>query len=144
MDFEFKTASRIIFGSGKADQIPGLWKSLGKTPLFIIANSSLKKPNLREMIQPHESFVVAHEPSIPLVEELCAIVRGAGVDVIIGIGGGSVLDAGKAAAAIAPVTGSVKSFKIKPDLIMISRHSSLMIGETGSQCLRQSDQYFCT
>ena len=48
----------------------------------------------------HCTFEVLGEPTIDLVRLGTAAARGAGCDVIIGIGGGSVIDAGKAIAAL--------------------------------------------
>jgi alcohol dehydrogenase class IV len=47
-----------------------------------------------------ETFAVPHEPTTDLVREGTELAREAGCDVVIGIGGGSVIDAGKAVAAL--------------------------------------------
>jgi alcohol dehydrogenase class IV len=54
--------------------------------------------------------VVSNEPTVPLIEDISGKVRKAGCDVIISIGGGSVMDAGKAVAAIAPNPGTILDY----------------------------------
>jgi len=101
MNFEFATASRIVFGKGKSNLIPKIWKSFGKRPLFITGHSTLKNSSVAEIISTHEKVIVSQEPSTHLIEEISEIARKSKCDIIISIGGGSVIDTGKAVAAIA-------------------------------------------
>lgn len=107
MNFEFATAGKIIFGRETSRQIPEIWKSIGSKPLFVIGNSLGRSAFLSEMIDPHETLIVSGEPTTHFIQESLARVRHSGCDVIIGIGGGSVVDAGKALAALASNTGSL-------------------------------------
>jgi alcohol dehydrogenase class IV len=83
---------------------------LGQKPFFLIGNSGKENPQFKDLIHKHEIFVVSHEPTISLVEEAILKVRKIEADVIISIGGGSVLDAGKAVAALTPNPGSVLDY----------------------------------
>ena len=110
MNFEFATASRIVFGKGKSNQIPKIWKQLGKKPMYIIGNSFKKYPSYDEIVTTHEKIVVTNEPSTHLIEEISEKTKKSGCDVIISIGGGSVIDSGKAAAALTPNSGSLLDY----------------------------------
>jgi alcohol dehydrogenase len=54
-----------------------------------------------------EEFVVSGEPSPELVDEAVSIFRDADISVVVGIGGGSVMDAAKAIAGLLPFGNSV-------------------------------------
>lgn len=53
---------------------------------------------------------VAHEPSPGLVDEITSLGRSEGIDRVLAIGGGSVLDAGKAVSAMILAEGSVTDY----------------------------------
>ena len=50
-------------------------------------------------------FVVTGEPSVDVVREGVAVFRNANCDMVVGVGGGSVIDAAKAIAAFATIQG---------------------------------------
>jgi alcohol dehydrogenase class IV len=107
MDFEFATASQIMFGKGKSNQIPEIWKSFGVKPVFIVGNSLHHHSSMNKIISNHKTLVVSHEPSTKFVQEALVQVRKSGCDVIISVGGGSVIDTGKALAAIVKNPGNL-------------------------------------
>ena len=110
MNFEFATASRIIFGAGKSSQIPALWRSLGEKPYFLLGGSAAANPALKEILKDHESSIISSEPTINRIGEVVQRIKSVGSNVIVSIGGGSVIDTGKAAAALAPNPGSVLDY----------------------------------
>ena len=107
MNFEFATASRIIFGKGTAKQIPTIWKSFGRKPLFVVGNSTKENAFLGEIIDSDDILVVTQEPTTDFIQQSLARVRDSKCDVIVGIGGGSVVDAGKAISALAANPGDL-------------------------------------
>jgi alcohol dehydrogenase class IV len=98
--FEFATAGRIVFGAGTFAQLDEIAAEYGKRP-FILAG---KRPIA------HASFSVADEPTIALVREGVEAFRAAGCDLVIAIGGGSAIDAGKAIAAAAANPGDLLDY----------------------------------
>ncbi|TDH39421.1 iron-containing alcohol dehydrogenase [Pseudohoeflea suaedae] len=56
------------------------------------------------------TFTCSKEPDLPLVEAAVALARDQGVDAVVAIGGGSVIDLGKAVAGLAGSTGSVLDY----------------------------------
>ena len=109
MRFEFATATRIIFGEGTAATLPDLASSLGTRPLVVTGARREPAASLVKAISA-ETFVVPGEPTVKLVREGARHARNRSCDVVISIGGGSVIDAGKAIAAIATNGGEPLEF----------------------------------
>ncbi len=116
--FQFSSLPEIIFGKGKRNELPAAVKSRGSNVLLLTGSSSfhnsrhgdeiisgLKAANLKVY---HE--VIAHEPSPSLVDQITGKHRGTGIHVVVAVGGGSVMDAGKAVSAMIPVEGSIKQY----------------------------------
>ena len=101
MNFEFSTATRIIFGVDTFKRVGGLASGLGKKA-FVLGGKNLDRlgPLLGQLEQPSITFSVPSEPSIPLILEGLNQAKTSGCDFVIAMGGGSVLDAGKAIAAL--------------------------------------------
>ncbi|HEY1081722.1 MAG TPA: iron-containing alcohol dehydrogenase [Prosthecobacter sp.] len=105
MTFEFATAARIIFGVGTASQLPALSLGFGKKALVVTGRDPdrmLPLLNRLEKAGSHVStFALSTEPTVDDVRRGAAIALRCGADVVIGLGGGSAVDAGKAIAAMA-------------------------------------------
>jgi alcohol dehydrogenase class IV len=109
--FEFATANRIIFGAGKllglGDQLKGRVKRL----LLVCGNSSDAIPRVREILSaqdiPFDEFHVHGEPTVDTASEGVLVALDHGADMVVGLGGGSVLDAGKAISALATNRGDI-------------------------------------
>jgi len=96
MRFEFATAARIIFGCGALREVPGAAAAMGKWALIAARQSAdLKSSGIQGV-----PFPVHGEPTIDLVREGMQLAAEAGCDHVIAIGGGSVIDTGKAIAAM--------------------------------------------
>jgi alcohol dehydrogenase class IV len=109
MRFEFATATRIIFGEGSAAGVPELARSFGIHPL-VVSGASRERTVAIVSALSAESLLVSGEPSVDLVREGAKRAKDASCDVVISIGGGSVIDAGKAIAAIATNGGEPLEF----------------------------------
>jgi len=109
MLFEFATATRIIFGEGTSATLPDLLRTFGARPLVVTGALADRAAWLISALSA-ESFSVPAEPTVELVREGAQLVQCAGCDVIISIGGGSTIDAGKAIAAIATNGGEPLEF----------------------------------
>jgi alcohol dehydrogenase class IV len=103
--FEFATAGRIIFGPGVAVQLPHLAEGFGRRPLIVTGKRGCDVPGLHG-----PQFAVAHEPTVELIREGANVFRQTGCDMVIAIGGGSVIDAGKAIAAAAANPGHLLDY----------------------------------
>jgi alcohol dehydrogenase class IV len=104
MYFEFATATRIVFGPGAARQAPPIAASLGRRPLLVMSQRGERAAPLLEQL--HQAglaptqFSVPGEPTVEIVRSGVELARDAACDLVIGLGGGSVLDAAKAIAAL--------------------------------------------
>jgi alcohol dehydrogenase class IV len=102
--FEFASAQRIIFGEGKAAAIAALAAELGERALVITGNTAGRVEKL--VSEWHAKGLVAQtlqisgEPAVDDVIAAGAAAAEAGCDLVIAIGGGSVIDTGKAVAAL--------------------------------------------
>jgi alcohol dehydrogenase class IV len=113
--FSISRLPRIYYGSGRLNEVPALAANYGRTALLVtgkqsfcstsrwqVFTDSLEAKGMRWL-----HFTVSGEPSPGLVDEAVNQFRSANVDVVIAIGGGSVLDAAKAIAGLLPHGNSV-------------------------------------
>ncbi len=109
--FEFATANRIMFGAGKLNELGNQLKGRTKRLLLVRGNSSDAIPRVREILSaqeiPFDEFSLHAEPTVDTASEGVSFALTHGCDMVIGLGGGSVLDAGKAIAALATNRGDV-------------------------------------
>jgi alcohol dehydrogenase class IV len=99
--FEFATAGRILAGPGRAAELPGVLAGLGSRVLVCTgANPERHASLLAGLGLPAAVFPVAGEPTTELARAGVAAAREHGADVIAAIGGGSVIDLGKAVAML--------------------------------------------
>lgn len=113
--FSISRLPRIIFGSGKINDVPGLAAQYGQKALLITGKQSFTAtPRWTAFTHALEAksidwlqFTVSGEPSPALVDQAVNQFRNKAIDVVIAIGGGSVLDAAKAIAGLLPHGNSV-------------------------------------
>ena len=114
MQFEFATANRIIFGAGKLRSTITAIKPLGKRPLVVTGKNIQRAESLLAALRENDidgvTFPVSGEPTIQTVRDGVALAKKENCDWVIGIGGGSVLDAGKAIAAMMTNEGDVLDY----------------------------------
>ncbi len=116
--FTIARLPQIEFGCGAADRLPVLAAQYGRQMLLVTGASSLDNgevwPRLRSGFAGQglqwERVPVAGEPSPQLVDDAVRDLDGDRFDVVVGIGGGSVLDAGKAIAGLLKVGRPVMDY----------------------------------
>lgn len=102
--FEFATAARIVFGVGVITQLGSIAAEHGRRALVVTGRDPRRAEPVLEAIRAAglgtTLFAVTGEPSTDDAERGVAAARAANCDLVIAIGGGSPLDAGKAIAAL--------------------------------------------
>jgi len=104
MRFEFATANRIIFGPGTLKEVGPLAEAMGKRALVVTGRTAARAKPLLDVLDAcgveAVTFTVPGEPSTDTVREGMERAREMGCTFVIGMGGGSVVDAAKAVAAL--------------------------------------------
>ena len=96
MRFEFATAARIVFGPGTVREVPAAAAGMGRRALLVMrASADLSRTGITG-----EHFPIHGEPTVDLVRQGTQLARDAACDLVIALGGGSAIDAGKAIAAL--------------------------------------------
>jgi len=99
--FEFATAGRIVAGLGRAQELPDVLAGLGSRVLVVTGADPARHDGLLAGVGLAAAvFPVAAEPTVDLARAAVAAARQHGADVIAAIGGGSVIDTGKAVAML--------------------------------------------
>lgn len=109
MNFVFRTTSPILFGCGEVARAGEVAAQYGRKALLVTGAQALERSGQMDTIAESLSqaglqwarWRVPGEPTVQLVDEATAFCLAEGCDVVLAIGGGSVLDAGKAIAALA-------------------------------------------
>jgi alcohol dehydrogenase class IV len=107
--FEFVTAPQIRFGAGVASEVGTLTAPLGRAALLVTGRTPGRAESIADRLRRSgvavTPFHVVAEPGIQVVQEGASLARTANCEVIVGVGGGSVIDAAKAIAALATNSG---------------------------------------
>ncbi|WP_278183195.1 iron-containing alcohol dehydrogenase [Vibrio misgurnus] len=112
--FQFMTATRIIFGEGSLDNALSIISQYGYSVLLISGKNPQRYAPIVAYLQQqklrYQHVQVTGEPNITMVEETALLGRRFNPDMVVAIGGGSVLDMGKAVAAVIPNQGNVYDY----------------------------------
>lgn len=111
MRFEFATAEKIIFGPGTIREINDVVPSLGKRCLIVAGRKAQRWPQLLDELTKRgiaiTIFSVPKEPTTATVVRGVSMAREHGCDCVLALGGGSVIDTGKAVAALMTNAGEL-------------------------------------
>ena len=116
--FIFARIPHILFGAGKLIELYDFIPKFGNNILFVIGGSSLKQSgnwnkitsNLENKSINFSLVSISGEPSPTVIDEIVAKFRNKNLKLIVGIGGGSVTDAGKAISAMLTKDDSIKNY----------------------------------
>jgi alcohol dehydrogenase class IV len=114
MQFQFRCAGQLLFGRGEHRRAAGLAAGLGRRVFLVTGAASLANSgvlssltaSLAERAEHIEHVTVSAEPTVDQADSLAKQCQAAGCQVVLAIGGGSVLDVGKAVAALATNAGA--------------------------------------
>ncbi len=116
--FHFSPLPQVIFGPGKRHSLPEEAARFGNRVLLLTGSTSIHNSGHGdEIVSALKSGgftlfqeTIAQEPSPELVDRITNQHRGSAIDVVVAVGGGSVMDAGKAVSALLPVELGVKHY----------------------------------
>ena len=108
--FSFSGVPHIVYGAGSFHELTGHIKKFGSRIILVTGGSSLARSGRLEILMmllkrgPVKTFPVAvkNEPSPELVDDAVAEYGREKIDAVLAVGGGSVIDAGKAISAMLP------------------------------------------
>ncbi len=103
--FSFATAGTIRFGRGVVAEAAPLAASLARR-LLVVRSASVAAADdlIRDLKQSGDvlELIASGEPDLPAIEANCQIGRNFSPDLVIAMGGGAIIDHGKALAALIP------------------------------------------
>lgn len=116
--FTFARTPNIIFGPGEISRLPELIHTYGKTVLLVTGAHHLQQSThwnelltALDRLNIHTTTVsISSEPSPQLIDDTVTRLKDDYIDVVVGIGGGSVIDAAKAIAGLLQIEHSVMDF----------------------------------
>jgi len=110
MNFEFATATRIIFGPGRVADAVEAAASIGDRALIVVGKTPARLDPFLEALSEkkieYTKFSIKNEPTIPDVAKGVGVAKDAQSEFVIGYGGGSILDGAKAISALMTNPGS--------------------------------------
>ena len=117
VNFEFATATRIVFGAGRLAEIRAITPALGRRALVVIGKSAGAAQRAEPLFSAltdarteYATFSVTGEPTIDVVRTGTRRARNERCDIVIGFGGGSPIDTGKAIAVLLTNEGDPLDF----------------------------------
>ncbi len=114
MDFEFATAGRIVFGNGRIQELKDIATGYGKQVLVITGGNNplydLTIQDLKDNGFIVSQYKVDQEPTTDIALEAAELARNQKCELVIGIGGGSVVDTGKAVSALLTNEGDIYDY----------------------------------
>ncbi|MFA0080404.1 iron-containing alcohol dehydrogenase [Vibrio breoganii] len=112
--FQFMTTSRIVFGEGALQSSLSILNQFGYSVLLVtgkdLSRSQMITRYLKSQSMRYQHISVSNEPNITMVEESAVVARRFKPDMVVAIGGGSVIDMGKALAAMVTNNGDLYDY----------------------------------
>lgn len=116
--FQFARLPEIIFGAGTISRLPDVLKGFGPSVILVTGEKSFAGTRQAGVLFDrfrgsgidYSTVTVTGEPTVGLIGSASARLRETGASAVVAIGGGSVLDAGKAISAMFGLPDSIEEF----------------------------------
>ena len=119
--FELRFPTKVVFGQNTVDQVGEEAREYGDRAFLVTGRSAMRKAGTTDKVMKlleaagakeiHLYEQVEHDPSTETVDRGTKLARECRADVVIGMGGGSALDAAKAIACMVKNEGSVVEYQ---------------------------------
>ena len=144
-DFDYQPRTRVVFGADSLERVGELARDLGAKHVLLVTDKGIaaaghpaRAVGFLEAAGLHVTIYdeVRENPSTVDVDRCVAVAREAGIDLIVGLGGGSSMDTAKGANFILTNGGQIKDYwgvgkATKPMLPLIAIPTT---AGTGSEC----------
>ena len=114
MSFQFQTAGRIYFGCGEAARLGAVAAEWGQRVFLMTGRHPERWDDLRAQLAAQRldtaGWRIETEPTVEMIDRAVTAARETGADVVVAVGGGSVIDAGKAVAAMLANDGALMDY----------------------------------
>ncbi len=114
MRFEFATATQIIFGAGTLQEVGNIAANMGTRAFVVTGRATERAAPLIDLLTRKgiscKTFSVSGEPTTEIARQGTQQARAGQCDLVIGFGGGSALDTGKAIAALITNAGDLFNY----------------------------------
>ena len=113
VNFSFSTAGQIIFGNYSLEKVPDLVAGFGQKVILVTGKNPSRAEELMAKFSPGTDTVIFNipgEPTTDLIEAGVKLARQHASEVVVGFGGGSVVDSAKAIAAMATNKGELLDY----------------------------------
>jgi alcohol dehydrogenase class IV len=115
MQFDFLRTPKVIFGNGSIEKIGSIACQFGSNLLLVHGRHSFVSSGCRDLVFKSLNnkgisffeYEIPSEPSPRLIDDAIKAFGESNLNCIIAVGGGSVLDSGKAISAMLPIRGNV-------------------------------------
>ncbi|MCX8124717.1 MAG: iron-containing alcohol dehydrogenase [Spirochaetes bacterium] len=132
INFTVGKIPHTVFFKGAIATLPAHIQKFGRQILLITGKSSLqhsgKLHKVEAMLKANEIrydiITVAGEPSPELVDDAVSLYKNSAIDAVVAIGGGSVIDAGKAISAMLPLGHTVVDYL---EVVGTKQHSGIKV-----------------
>lgn len=121
-DFVFHNPVKVLFGKGQLTKVTDILPEYGKKVLVVYGGGSIKRNGLYDELmvllnnmemEVHELAGVEPNPRVSTARKGAAICKAHNIDVILAVGGGSVIDCTKLIACAAKYDGDAWDFVVK-------------------------------
>ncbi|TLS38885.1 iron-containing alcohol dehydrogenase [Pseudalkalibacillus caeni] len=124
-NFTYQNPTKLIFGKGQMEELKNEIPQYGTKVLVVYGGGSIKKNNIYDKVmgylkemnaEVHELSGVEPNPRLSTVHKGVDICRNEGIEFILAVGGGSVIDCTKAISAGAKYEGDVWDFVTRKEV----------------------------
>jgi alcohol dehydrogenase len=119
MSMQFQNPTRVVFGSGSLSQLAQIvYEDLQAKKPFLVTDRGVEEVGIRQSVTSQIPEIqifneIEQNPKHTTIDRAGEIVRKYQSDLIIGLGGGSVMDAAKAIALLATNPGKIEDYEGK-------------------------------